>query len=71
MIIMDATMPNMGGVEATRHIKQVIPDTVIIFFSGSMECIEAGVAAGADGYVMKGCTTEEIVAEVRRIAPRR
>ncbi len=33
LIIMDMSMPNMNGIEATRHIKKVLPETKILILS--------------------------------------
>ena len=68
LVIMDSQMPNMDGVEATRHIKQTLPGIGILFFSVFADCLEAGITAGADGYLMKDCEPEELFSELRRIA---
>ncbi len=68
VVIMDSQMPNMDGVEATRHIKQTLPSIGILFFSVFADCLEAGISAGADGNFMKDCEPEELFPELRRIA---
>jgi len=68
VVIMDAQMPNMGGVEATRQIKQSNLSVGILLFSVFTDYTEAGMAAGADGYLMKDCELEELFAELQRIA---
>ena len=68
VVIMDARMPNMDGVEATRHIKQTIPSVSILLFSLFADYLEAGIAAGADGYLMKDCGLKELFAELKRIS---
>ncbi len=68
VVIMDAQMPNMDGVEATRRIKQTTPGVGILLFSVFTDYTEAGMAAGADGYLMKDCELEELFAELKRIA---
>ena len=68
VVIMDAQMPNMDGVEATRRIKQTTPGVGILLFSVFTDYTEAGMTAGADGYLMKDCDLEELFAELRRIA---
>ena len=65
VVIMDARMPNMDGIEATRHIKQTIPGVGVLLFSTFTDYMEAGIAAGADGYLMKDCDTTELFAELR------
>ena len=68
VVIMDAQMPNMNGVEATRRIKQTTPGVGILIFRGFTDYTEAGMAAGADGYFMKDCEVEDLFAELARIA---
>ncbi len=68
VVIMDDQMPNMNGVEATRRIKQTLPGVGILLFSVFTDYTEAGMAAGADGYLMKDCELEELIAELKRIA---
>ncbi len=67
VVIMDSQMPNMDGVGAIRHIKQTLPSIGILFFSVFADCLEAGISAGADGYLMKDCDPEELFSELRRI----
>ncbi len=68
VVIMDAQMPNMDGIEATRQIKQTLPGVGILLFSAFADYMEAGIAAGADGYLMKDCEPKELFAELKRIA---
>ena len=68
VVIMDAQMPNMDGVEATRQIKQNLPGVCVLLFSVFTDYVEAGIAAGADGYLMKDCELEDLSAELKRIA---
>ncbi len=67
VVIMDSQMRYMDGVEATRHIKQTFPGIGILLFSVFADCLEAGITAGADGYLRKDCDSEELFSELRRI----
>jgi DNA-binding NarL/FixJ family response regulator len=55
VILMDLNMPEMGGIAATRAIKEESPDSVILALtiSEAEEDIVEMVAAGASGYVLK------------------
>jgi two-component system, NarL family, response regulator DegU len=55
VILMDLNMPEMGGVAATRAIKEENPDQVVLALtvSDSEEDIVEMVTAGASGYVLK------------------
>ena len=68
VVVMDVQMPNMDGIEATRRIKQTIPGVGILLFSAFAEYMEAGIEAGADGYLMKDCEPRELFAELERTA---
>ncbi len=65
---MDAQMPKMDGVEATKRIKDASPSVGVLFFSVFGEHIDMGMTAGADGYLVKDCERRELFSEVRRIA---
>lgn len=63
MIIMDAGMPVMGGLEATRAIKHARHETRILILTASedeKDLFEA-VKAGAQGYILKSQATVEIL----------
>ncbi len=68
VVIMDAQMPRMDGIEATRKIKRDFPAISILFLSTFPDYIEAGRAAGCDGYLTKDCDPKQLYAEVRLIA---
>ena len=68
VVIMDAQMPRLDGVEATRRIKEELPGVGILFFSVFTDYVEASIAAGADGYVIKDCGVADLFCEIRRIA---
>ena len=68
VVIMDAQMPNMDGVEAIRRIKQTTLGVGVLLFSVFADYTEAGMAAGADGYLMKDCELGDLFAELKRIA---
>ena len=68
VVLMDVQMPNMDGVEATRRVKQTIPGVGVLSISVFTDCLEASIAAGADGHLMKDCGIQELLAELRRVA---
>lgn len=54
VILMDARMPKMNGIEATRLIKTSRPQITIIVLSMFPEFKAEALAAGADAFVSKG-----------------
>ena len=70
VVLMDAQMPQMDGVEATRYIKSRWPDIKILFLTVHMEYMEAAVAAGADAYLLKDSGRKELLQVVRELGSR-
>lgn len=69
VILMDVSMPGIGGLEATRKIKQVSPGMKVIAVTiHDDDPIPARLLeAGAAGYITKGCDVDEIVEAIRAV----
>lgn len=66
VILMDLLMPGMGGIEATRLIKAANPDVKILVLTTSTEIedISEALEAGADGYVLKNISKEDLLLSI-------
>jgi DNA-binding NarL/FixJ family response regulator len=71
--ILDISMPELNGLEATRRIRKQSPLTSIIILSlhFSDELVKEVVEAGARGYVMKADTDRDLMNAVEAIANQR
>src|SRR6185295_1583299 len=69
VILMDVSMPKMGGVEATRIIKREFPHIGIVALTmyEEQQYIFDLVRAGATGYLLKDTDSSQIVAAIRAI----
>jgi DNA-binding NarL/FixJ family response regulator len=69
LILMDLSMPRMGGVEAIREIKKDRPATKILALTvnDSEEYVLAALKAGADGYILKDSTRAELIQAIRSV----
>lgn len=65
--IMDISMPHLNGIEATRHIKKLVPETRILILSmySQDRYISEVLKLGASGYLLKDSGGEEIIYAVR------
>lgn len=63
VVLLDVGMPDLSGIEAAERIRQVSPESKIVFVSqnASEEVISAALAAGAEGYVLKLNAATELI----------
>ena len=64
VILMDAKMPRLDGVEATRSIKERWPQIRVVLLTIHAGYRADALASGADAFLVKGCTGEELVAAI-------
>lgn len=70
LVVMDLMMPVVDGVEATRRIKEALPDTRILVLTtfGTSADVARAVDAGASGAIMKDASTDEQLSAIREVA---
>ena len=69
LAILDITMPRLGGVEATVRAKHIRPGMKVLILSmhREWEYVQAALASGADGYVLKADADLELFAAIEKI----
>jgi DNA-binding NarL/FixJ family response regulator len=70
IVVMDVTMPELNGLEATRQIKKIAPTTEILMFTGleTEELIRQVFEAGARSYILKTDGREHLETALRSLA---
>jgi DNA-binding NarL/FixJ family response regulator len=68
--LLDLHMPGLTGVEVTRRLQEVAPETRVLVLTmiEADETVVAAIRAGARGYLLKGAGQEEIERAVRSVA---
>ncbi|OIR16350.1 oxygen regulatory protein NreC [mine drainage metagenome] len=69
LILTDLNMPGMSGIEATRAIKMLLPETKVLVLTAHKtdEYIHESLKAGADGYILKEATHSELSVAIHSI----
>lgn len=70
VVLMDVTMPDVDGVEATRRVHRLHPQVRVVMLTmhADESVIADALRAGASGYLVKDCSTDEIADAVRMAA---
>ncbi|WP_051299776.1 response regulator [Methylobacter luteus] len=69
LVLLDMVMPKMNGVEAIEEIKKRWHGAKILIYTSknTEESISDAFQAGADGYLLKSSTTEELISAVKNV----
>jgi DNA-binding NarL/FixJ family response regulator len=70
VVIMDVTMSDMNGIEATRQVHKEHPETRVIALSmhSDVRYVLGMLDAGASGYLLKDCAFEELARAIRSVS---
>ena len=69
VVLMDVTMPELNGIEATRQISGKLPDVKVLALSihARREFVQDMIKAGASGYMLKECVFEDLIRAIKTV----
>ena len=69
IVLMDITMPDMDGIEATRQLKNIYPECQVLVLTvhNDKQYFMQMLAAGASGYLTKQAAADELIAAIKAI----
>jgi DNA-binding NarL/FixJ family response regulator len=69
IVLMDISMPDSGGIEATRRIKQLVPEAKILILTVHEDkgMMQEAIRAGAMGYILKRAIKSELVNAIHAV----
>jgi DNA-binding NarL/FixJ family response regulator len=69
VVLMDVRMPNISGIDATRQIAEAVPSAKILMLTVSDEedDLYDAIKAGANGYLLKEISIEEVASAIRAV----
>ncbi|WP_052668336.1 response regulator [Nitriliruptor alkaliphilus] len=70
VVIMDVHLPDLDGVEATRRLRRVVPESAVLVLSmlEDDDTVFAAMRAGACGYLVKGASQGDIEHAIQAVA---
>jgi len=70
VVIMDITMPELNGVEATAQLKRACPNIKVLALSVHEDTsyLRQLLTAGADGYILKHAAADDLIQAIRMVA---
>ncbi|MGA3176061.1 MAG: response regulator transcription factor [Candidatus Acidiferrum sp.] len=70
VVVMDCALPQMNGIEASRRILAMLPETAILMLSMHSEdtLVKQALEAGARGYILKNAMDLDLVSAIKKVA---
>ena len=70
VVVMDVSMPDLNGIEATMQIVESLPGTRVVALSmhSDKRFVMGMLRAGASGYLLKGCASQELANAIVQVA---
>jgi len=69
LVIMDVHLPDLSGISITRQILNIRPSVKVLIFSSDADhsLVDAALEAGACGYIVKGCASNELLDAINAV----
>jgi DNA-binding NarL/FixJ family response regulator len=69
VVVLDITMPGLGGLETLEHLRAAHPEVKVVLLSvhGEGPLVQSAAALGVHGYVLKNGAPAEVVSAVRAV----
>ena len=71
VVLVDAQLPEMDGLEATRRLKARFPEIAVLFLTVHADYLDQALAAGADDYLPKDSGRQLLVEKIRELGAAR
>jgi DNA-binding NarL/FixJ family response regulator len=69
LIVLDIGLPRLNGIEASRQIRQLSPETKIVFLSQNSDpdVVQAALSTGAEGYIHKAYAQSDLLPGIETV----
>jgi two-component system response regulator NreC len=70
VVLLDISMPDLGGIEITRRLKQAVPETRVLILTVHEDdsLLQEAIRAGAAGYIIKRAVESELIDAIRAVS---
>ena len=70
LILLDVNMPNLNGLDTIKYIKQSFVTVRVLMLSAynDAKLIDQAKKAGADGYILKNSSKDELISSIKKVA---
>lgn len=69
IVVMDIQLPGISGIECVKRLRESLPDVLIVMVTVYEDPVRifSALRAGANGYLLKRSTPEEMIAAIREV----
>lgn len=70
LLLIDVSLPGLTGLQVAAEVRKALPGTRVVFLSMHDDdaTVHRAIALGADGYLLKSCTADELLQALRAVA---